>query len=126
VNAFLIQMRKLRCLTYRGGARIERPQGVSSRITHQNGVKAVIDPWIVQAGLRGGPLFRAIGKTGTVCGDGFTSKVIWSIVKQTAADFGMEDIAPHNPVGPVLDSVIRLAGSWSKSSSSLGLYRSKR
>ena len=43
-------------------------------------VKAAVDAWTDAATLQSGALFRAIGKTGRVQGQGFTAKVIWSIV----------------------------------------------
>ncbi|WP_260703169.1 tyrosine-type recombinase/integrase [Edaphobacter flagellatus] len=59
-------------------------------------VKAAVDAWIDAAQLRSGNLFRAIGKTGKVQGRGFTAKVIWSIVRETARDCGIGMIAPHD------------------------------
>ena len=50
-----------------------------------NWVKTVIDEWAILAGINSGPLFRAINKAGRVWGNGFTPKVIWSIVKEGAA-----------------------------------------
>jgi site-specific recombinase XerD len=47
------------------------------------------DHWI-------GVLFRSINKVGKVWGNGFTPKVIWSIVKQTAAGCGLTGVAPHD------------------------------
>jgi site-specific recombinase XerD len=41
-------------------------------------------------------LFRSINKAGKVWGSGFTPKVIWSIVKQTAAKSGLAGVAPHD------------------------------
>ena len=41
-------------------------------------------------------LFRAIGKTGKVHGCGFTAKVIWCIVRESAINCGIGVIAPHD------------------------------
>src|SRR5205823_14134434 len=47
-----------------------------------NWVKTAIDESAIVAGINSGPLFRAINKAGRVWGNGFTPKVIWSIVKE--------------------------------------------
>ena len=59
-------------------------------------VKLAVDTWRDAAGLRSGNLFRAIGKTGKVQGCGFTAKVIWSIVREAAANCGFNGVAPHD------------------------------
>jgi integrase len=59
-------------------------------------VKAKIDAWASGAGLTGGILFRAINKAGRVWGNGFTPKVIWSIVKEAASKSGLSGLAPHD------------------------------
>jgi len=59
-------------------------------------VKKVIDEWTVPAGLTSGPLFRAINKACRTWGNGFTPKVIWSIVREGAASCGLAGLAPHD------------------------------
>lgn len=59
-------------------------------------VKAAVDQWTKHAGLHAGVLFRAIGKTGNVQGSGFTTKVIWSIVRAAALECGFGVIALHD------------------------------
>jgi site-specific recombinase XerD len=59
-------------------------------------VKRAVDVWTKDAGIQAGTLFRAIGKTGKVNGGGFTAKVIWSIVRETALRCGFGVIAPHD------------------------------
>ena len=59
-------------------------------------VKRAIDEWTVPAGLTSGPLFRAINKAGRTWGNGFTPKVIWSIVRDGAASCGLAGLAPHD------------------------------
>ena len=59
-------------------------------------VKSVVDAWIYAAKLQDGMLFRAISKTGTVQGRGFTAKVVWSIVRESAMSCGIGIIAPHD------------------------------
>jgi site-specific recombinase XerD len=45
-------------------------------------VKRSVDEWAALATITSGPLFRAINEAGRVWGNGFTPKVIWSIVKE--------------------------------------------
>jgi integrase len=59
-------------------------------------VKARIDAWTASAGLSTGILFRAINKAGRIWGNGFTPKVIWSIVKEAAAKSGPSSLALHD------------------------------
>ena len=59
-------------------------------------VKKAIDEWAAPAGISAGPLFRAINKAGRAWGNGFTPKVIWSIVKEGAADCDISGLAPHD------------------------------
>jgi integrase len=59
-------------------------------------VKARIDAWTASACLTTGILFRAINKAGRTWGNGFTPKVIWSIVKEAAANSGLSGLAPHD------------------------------
>jgi len=61
-----------------------------------NWVKTAIDEWAIVAGINSGPLFRAINKAERVWGNGFTPKVIWSIVKEGAANCGLVGLAPHD------------------------------
>jgi site-specific recombinase XerD len=58
--------------------------------------KLAVDAWTDAAKLQNGVLFRAIGKTGRVRGNGFTAKVIWSIVREAAMNCGIGVIAPHD------------------------------
>ena len=59
-------------------------------------VNSAVDAWTNSAGIQSGVLFRPVGKTGKVRSSGFTSKVIWSIVRKAAADCGFEIVAPHD------------------------------
>ena len=61
-----------------------------------NWVKRAVDEWAIPAGINSGPLLRAINKAGRVWGNGFTPKVIWSIVKEGAANCGLVGLAPHD------------------------------
>jgi hypothetical protein len=59
-------------------------------------VKSFVDAWIRSADLQNGILSRAVGKTGKVGLNGFTAKVIWSIVRKAASACGFGAIAPHD------------------------------
>lgn len=59
-------------------------------------MKRSIDEWAALAAITSGPLFRAINKPGRVSGNGFTPKVIWSIVKEEAIGCGLTGLAPHD------------------------------
>jgi integrase len=59
-------------------------------------VKIAVDQWTIAASVISGTLFRSINKAGRVWGSGFTAKVIWSVVKQAAANSGLTGIAPHD------------------------------
>lgn len=59
-------------------------------------VKAAIDAWIAAAGIAEGTIFRAINKAGRVLGHGMTPKVLWDVVRTTAAAAGIDKLAPHD------------------------------
>ena len=77
-------------------------------------VKTAVDAWTDAARLQSGTLFRAIGKTGRVQGQGFTAKVIWSIVREAAIACGIGVIAPHACVEPAPGFVIKREASLSR------------
>ena len=59
-------------------------------------VKAAIDGWTAAAEITGGALFRCISRRGTIWGEGITEKVIWHIVKESAAKAGIAKLSPHD------------------------------
>jgi site-specific recombinase XerC len=59
-------------------------------------VKAAVDAWTNAAKLKNGTLFRAIDKSRRVKGGGFRAKVVWSIVREAAANCSIGVIAPHD------------------------------
>jgi integrase len=59
-------------------------------------VKNAIDEWTVAAGITNGVLFRAINKAGRVWGDGMSPKVLWDVVRATAARAHIDKLAPHD------------------------------
>ena len=94
--------------------------GHTRTIPMPNWVKTANDEWAIPAGINSGPLVRAINKAGRVGENGFTPKVIWSIVKEGAANCGLVGLAPHNlrracarlcqPAGGVLEQIQFLLG----------------
>ena len=56
-------------------------------------VKAAVEAWTNAAGIAQGRVFRAINKTGRVCGDGMSAKVLWDVVRGAAARAGIEKLA---------------------------------
>src|SRR5215468_4566587 len=54
-----------------------------------NWVKSAIDEWMAAAGIRGGQLFRCVNRQGSIWGEGITEKVIWHVVKHSAAAAGI-------------------------------------
>jgi site-specific recombinase XerD len=59
-------------------------------------VKSAIDGWTAAAGITDGPLFRCVSRNGSVWGQGITEKVIWHIVKDSAAKAGISKLSPHD------------------------------
>jgi integrase len=59
-------------------------------------VKLVIDAWTTSASLVDGRLFRCVSRRGTVWGSGISEKVIWHLVKDTAAKAGIAKLSPHD------------------------------
>jgi integrase len=59
-------------------------------------VKSALDEWLEASGIGGGCVFRAINKVGKVWGTGMTPKVIWEVVRRTASQAGIANLAPHD------------------------------
>jgi site-specific recombinase XerD len=59
-------------------------------------VKAAIDGWTNSASVINGRLFRPVSRFGSVWGEGITEKVIWHVVKATAAKTGIAKLSPHD------------------------------
>jgi len=59
-------------------------------------VKMAIDDWISVAEVSAGRVFRCVSKSGSVWGDRITEKVIWHVVKKSAARAGVLNLAPHD------------------------------
>lgn len=59
-------------------------------------VAEAVRVWLTEAGLTEGAVFRAINKAGRVARHGFSPKVIWGVVKRTAAHCGLANVAPRD------------------------------
>ena len=59
-------------------------------------VKTAIDEWTATAAISKGRLFRCVGRTGSVWGEGITEKTIWHVVKRYAVTASVPNLAPHN------------------------------
>jgi integrase len=59
-------------------------------------VKSAVDAWASSAPVTKGRLFRCVSRKGSVWGDGITEKVIWHVVKASAAAAGIAKLSPHD------------------------------
>jgi integrase len=59
-------------------------------------VKRAVDDWMQAAGITAGFIFRAISRTGAICGEHITPKAIWHVVKGAARRGGIAKLAPHD------------------------------
>ncbi len=59
-------------------------------------VKAAVDGWVRSAPILEGRVFRCVSRRGSVWGDGITEKVIWHVVKDSAAAAGISKLSPHD------------------------------
>src|SRR3982751_5989232 len=59
-------------------------------------VAEAVRVWMTEACITAGAVFRPINKAGRIGRNGFSPKVIWSVVKQSSATCGLPNIAPHD------------------------------
>ena len=59
-------------------------------------VKAAIDEWKEACGITEAAIFRSINRTGRVCGNGMTAKMLWEVVRNAASKAGIARLAPHD------------------------------
>lgn len=59
-------------------------------------VGSAIQAWLTAAAVTAGTMFRAINKAGRVAPNGFSPKVIWSIVTTACRACGLPGVAPHD------------------------------
>src|SRR5260370_381478 len=60
------------------------------------GVRAELNDWLTAAAIDRGRLFRRVNKVGRTWGDGLTVKAVWHIVKESARNIGVAQLAPHD------------------------------
>jgi integrase len=59
-------------------------------------VKSAIDLWLTSPTITQGRVFRCVSRQGSVWGEGITEKVIWHVVKASAAQAGIPRLSPHD------------------------------
>ena len=59
-------------------------------------VKVALDNWMTAAGITTGAIFRPINKAHRIGNSGFSSKVIWGVVKAGCSKCGLGNVAPHD------------------------------
>jgi integrase len=59
-------------------------------------VGSAIQAWLTAAAVTAGPMFRAMNKAGRVAPNGFSPKVIWSVVRTACCQCGLPGVAPHD------------------------------
>ena len=59
-------------------------------------VKAAVDGWLTATPITEGRVFRCVSRMGSVWGNGITEKVIWHVVKNSAANAGIARLSPHD------------------------------
>lgn len=59
-------------------------------------VASAIQAWLTASAVAAGPIFRAINKAGRIASNGFSPKVIWSIVTTACRECGLPGVAPHD------------------------------
>jgi integrase len=59
-------------------------------------VGSAIQAWLSAASVAAGPIFRAINKAGRIATNGFSPKVIWSVVTTVCRQCGLAGVVPHD------------------------------
>jgi site-specific recombinase XerD len=59
-------------------------------------VKHVLDQWLLAANITAGKVFRRVHKIGKAWGEKLTEKAIWHLVREYAAEAGIDKLAPHD------------------------------
>ncbi len=59
-------------------------------------VREQLEEWIMAAGIQDGKIFRKVDRLGRIWGDGLSVKAVWHIVKDSAKQAGLPNIAPHD------------------------------
>ena len=75
--------------------RAERPMHVRT-VPVPDWVGSAIQAWLSAASVAAEPIFRAINKGGRIATNGFSPKVIWSVVTTACRQCGLASVAPHD------------------------------
>lgn len=59
-------------------------------------VGSAVCAWLTAANVSTGPIFRAINKAGRIASQGFSPKVIWSVVTAACTRCDLAGVAPHD------------------------------
>lgn len=59
-------------------------------------ISEALHAWLAAAQVNDGAIFRAINKASRIATQGFSPKVIWSVVKEAGAKCALGKIAPHD------------------------------
>ena len=87
-------------------------------------VKKGMDAWQEAGSVEKGPLLRSVGKGGKV-GESLSDWAIWSVVTEAAKEIGIDRFGAHDSGGLARSFAARPAVTWSRSSSCLGIRRSR-
>lgn len=59
-------------------------------------VREQLEDWIMAAGIQDGKIFRKVDRLDRTWGEGLSVKAVWHIVKDSAKQAGLPNIAPHD------------------------------
>lgn len=59
-------------------------------------VREQLEDWIMAAGIQDGKIFRKVDRLDRIWGEGLSVKAVWHIVKDSAKQAGLPNIAPHD------------------------------
>lgn len=59
-------------------------------------VRERLEDWIMAAGIQDGKIFRKVDRLDRIWGEGLSVKAVWHIVKDSAKQAGLPNIAPHD------------------------------
>lgn len=59
-------------------------------------VREQLEDWILAAGIQDGKIFRKVDRLDRIWGEGLSVKAVWHIVKDSAKQAGLPNIAPHD------------------------------
>jgi site-specific recombinase XerD len=59
-------------------------------------VRTELEEWIMAANINDGKIFRRVDRLERIWGEGLSVKAVWHVVKDSAKQAGLPDIAPHD------------------------------